>query len=328
MHTTKATLKTVGQTAVHVGWCMGIAWQTIRAQRARRPGFLPAIGTFAHVIFAPHHPEAALNLALLLRQHGYDARFAGLQCVTAEPGYPRTGWVTTVAILTPAHAREGWAAAPRYVNQGAIARADARWERIREERRREERFSDAWLDDLRHAAHDEEALEQALDAATVPYRDLMEERRAQKQTDYRWVAGVLLAALALRRGHTRLAATLLPTGRRPRRPQPDFYVTAPPRTKQADAARERAVEAYIDTFRPALYESRWYEQTYGRPLRERSDAALERAADEAAAHAVAVAADDAEVLAELGPWDGCTDATEDGELARELGRYDHSYRDW
>jgi hypothetical protein len=133
----------------------------------------------------------------------------------------------------------------------------------------------------------------------VPFRDLLDERRVYR------------SAVA--------------AGRRARKPQPDF---APDYRRARTKQQQQQVDRFLRIARPALWESLWYQQTYGRPLRPLSDKRIDAWADAEDARLREVIADDESVIALLGPWDGATDQTDDGTLARELARLDHSYARW
>jgi hypothetical protein len=295
----KATLKELGQVATNVGWCLGIAWRTVQRPQARRVGFRPAIGTFAYALFHRRQRAAAHNAAILLRRQGFAAQAIGVATATTPRG-PISGWAVRVAVLTPLAANAGWADAPPLRQQGDLARRFAAAEVAQEHWAAQSRYQadphdDATVSLARQEIADAQALEDALERLAVPFRDLLEERRAY-----------------------RIAAA---SGRRVRAPQADYvadYRRA--RTKQ----EQQQLDRFLRATRPALWESLWYQRTYGRPLRPISDQRLEAWASAEDARLRAVSADDDAIIDVLGPWDGTTDQTADGALART----DHSYARW
>jgi hypothetical protein len=299
----KATLKELGQLATQQGGCLGIAWRTIQRQRPRRPGYRPALCTFAYVLFHPGQRCAGHNTAIQLRQRGIAAQQVGLAS-TSTPRGAITGWAVRVPVLTPLVANAGWAAAPPFWQQGPAAQRRAIAEAAQAYHLEHARYSadpydDALVSLARQEWADAEALDDALDQISVPFRDLLEERRMYR------------SAVA--------------AGRRARTPQPDF---APDYRRARTKQQQQQLDRFLRMARPALWESLWYQQTYGRPLHPLSDKRIDAWADAEDARLRAVMADDESVIDLLGPWDGTSDQTDDGTLARELARLDHSYARW
>jgi hypothetical protein len=299
----KATLKELGQLATQQGGCLGITWRTIQRQKARRPSYRPAICTFAYVLFHPSQRFAGHNTAVQLRQRGIAAQQIGLASTTTPRG-AITGWTIRVPVLTPLAANAGWAAAPPLWQQGPTAQRRAIAEaaqayHLEHVRYPADPYDDALVSLARQERADAEALEDTLDQLSVPFRDLLDERRVYR------------SAVA--------------AGRRARKPQPDF---APDYRRARTKAQQQQLDRFLRVARPALWESLWYQQTYGRPLRPLSDKRIDAWADAEDARLREVIADDEAVIDLLGPWDGTTDQTDDGTLARELARHDHSYACW
>jgi hypothetical protein len=289
----KATLKELGQIATRHGGCLGIAWRTVQRPRPQRRGYRPAICSFAYVLFAHAQRFAAHNTAIRLRQRGIPAQAIGYATAATPVGH-RTGWTVRVPVLTPLAAGAGWAAAPPLWQQG----------HARHRYTRAERNDDFATDDTpavlaRQALAEAEALDDTLEQISVPYRDLLDERRVYR------------SAIA--------------AGKRVRKPQPDF---APDYRRARTKAQQQQMDRFVRATRPALWESLWYQRTYGQPLRAISDKRLDAWADAEDARLREVIADDEAIIDILGPWDGSTDQTDDGALARELARFDQSYTRW